>query len=1243
MQKNKTSQFKTIFFGYGFLLLISGLILILPSMANAGGCWLDVSRGQIRYPADSWAFYTNLNGTGLDANGHTGAYCNPSTGTCTAPSGSWLSRWTCDGCWTNCQSLSTEEWGTTSFKVDNPYRGKTKTVQIDVWPLKCRVGDGWSDSPQCVTPLDYMVWYSDDYAGPTPTPAPTVDIKANGSNGPITITYNTAATLSWTSTNATSCSASNGWSGTKGTSGSESTGNLTSSKTYTIICTGAGGSANDSVTVNVSAPTTPPTVDIKANGSDGPITIDYNTAATLSWTSTNATSCSASNGWSGGKATSGSESTGNLTSSKTYTIICTGAGGSANDSVTVNVRSAPVTCDAINAYVDPNPVATNNSITFTFTSNRGYTGVGFNPGGGASNCNLTSAVCGGNPKDGYSCWWRWVCTSTNAGNYTGTFTNNENCPKQISYTVSAPVTCDAINGYVDPNPVLGNSSVTFTFTSNRGYTEVNLNPGGGASSCSRTNAQCGGNPKDGYSCWWRWVCTSTNAGNYTGTFTNNENCPKQVSYTVSAPPSCDAINAYVDPNPVSANSSVVFTFTSNKGYTGVNLNPGGGASNCGSPTNAQCYGNPKDGYTCWWRWMCISTNTGNYTATFTNNENCPKQVSYTVSAPTCPYSSIQTKVRKTSWESWSSTLTLYPDEQFMAAIFKNGTDLLTIDGRLRIWGPSYSNSFDNGSNDDVFYALSLHNIGNYTVRGEIKGDENLSGCWNEISVRVISVPQLPTVDIKANGSDGPITIHYNTAATLTWTSTNATSCTASNGWTGAKALNNTSPGESTGNLTTSKIYTLTCTGTGRTAVDSVTVNVESRPPLPTVDIKANGSDGPISIYYNTAATLTWTSTNATSCVASNGWTGAKALNNTSPGESTGNLTSLKTYTLICTNSEGLASDSVTVNIVIPDLSVTLEAIPNDGDAPLYDVDLKATVYGTASGLITYRFDCTNNGDYEATFTNITNNPKTAVDLCDYVLEGTYVARVYIERGQPPLVQTAQALATIRAKRARVNNCPDAKIACDPANCTAYAGEILNLLNKSTDADGQSDIVKSEWDILGWGATPDFRYTYDPITKVNNSLNPITVPTMTLSRGTHRVQLYVEDATGCSDTDTIDFTIRDEIFAGFMCSINNRDWQVCETLKPLVGDTVYFKDDPVLPEHSVPSEGAVISGRTWRLNGTVFSTGNQSNTSAVMKIHTNRIRLDVTDTNTRSASVTHTIYANLPPPEWIEIHPEKPNL
>ncbi|MBL7142053.1 MAG: DUF11 domain-containing protein [Candidatus Pacebacteria bacterium] len=174
------------------------------------------------------------------------------------------------------------------------------------------------------------------------TAMPTVDIKANGYDGTVTIPYNNSATLSWTSSNASSCSASNAWTGTKSTSGTETTGTLTYSRTYTITCTGSGGSTSDSVTVNTGSYSYP-TVDIKANGYDGTVTIPYNNSATLSWTSSNASSCSASNAWTGTKSTSGTETTGSISYSRTYTITCTGSGGSTSDSVTVNTEGQTYT------------------------------------------------------------------------------------------------------------------------------------------------------------------------------------------------------------------------------------------------------------------------------------------------------------------------------------------------------------------------------------------------------------------------------------------------------------------------------------------------------------------------------------------------------------------------------------------------------------------------------------------------------------------------------------------------------------------------------------------------------------------------------------------------------------------------------------------------------------------------------------------------------------------------------------
>jgi len=71
------------------------------------------------------------------------------------------------------------------------------------------------------------------------------DISANSTNIP----YNTTTNISWTSTNATSCSVSpSGWTGTVGT---QSTGNLTTSRTYTLSCNPVGPNSTDNVTVNV--------------------------------------------------------------------------------------------------------------------------------------------------------------------------------------------------------------------------------------------------------------------------------------------------------------------------------------------------------------------------------------------------------------------------------------------------------------------------------------------------------------------------------------------------------------------------------------------------------------------------------------------------------------------------------------------------------------------------------------------------------------------------------------------------------------------------------------------------------------------------------------------------------------------------------------------------------------------------------------------------------------------------------
>ena len=83
---------------------------------------------------------------------------------------------------------------------------------------------------------------------------PTVSILAS----PGSVTSGQSSTLTWSSTDATSCEASGDWSGAKALSGSESTGSLTTGKTYTIACSGAGGTATAFTFVTVTAAPTPP-------------------------------------------------------------------------------------------------------------------------------------------------------------------------------------------------------------------------------------------------------------------------------------------------------------------------------------------------------------------------------------------------------------------------------------------------------------------------------------------------------------------------------------------------------------------------------------------------------------------------------------------------------------------------------------------------------------------------------------------------------------------------------------------------------------------------------------------------------------------------------------------------------------------------------------------------------------------------------------------------------------------------
>jgi len=169
------------------------------------------------------------------------------------------------------------------------------------------------------------------------TPAPTVSVVAS----PTSINSGASSTLTWSSTDASSCTASGGWSGTKAASGVLAV-MPSATASYSLSCTGAGGSAQASATVTVSA--APPTLTLSAS----PASVASGSSSTLTWASTNTTACTASGSWTGTQPTSGTSSTGALSAGASYTLTCTGAGGSVNKTanVTIQTSGAPTATSA---------------------------------------------------------------------------------------------------------------------------------------------------------------------------------------------------------------------------------------------------------------------------------------------------------------------------------------------------------------------------------------------------------------------------------------------------------------------------------------------------------------------------------------------------------------------------------------------------------------------------------------------------------------------------------------------------------------------------------------------------------------------------------------------------------------------------------------------------------------------------------------------------------------------------------
>jgi hypothetical protein len=156
--------------------------------------------------------------------------------------------------------------------------------------------------------------------------------------GSCSIVTGSSTTITWSSASATGCTASGAWTGALPSTGSQTVApTVVGTDTYTIMCANSAGNSQPiSNTLTVTGPPpAAPTLSLAAS------TIVSGASTTITWSSANASGCTASGSWSGALASSGSQTVSpTAVGTNSYTLNCSNAAGtSPSTSVTLSVTA----------------------------------------------------------------------------------------------------------------------------------------------------------------------------------------------------------------------------------------------------------------------------------------------------------------------------------------------------------------------------------------------------------------------------------------------------------------------------------------------------------------------------------------------------------------------------------------------------------------------------------------------------------------------------------------------------------------------------------------------------------------------------------------------------------------------------------------------------------------------------------------------------------------------------------------
>ena len=640
---------------------------------------------------------------------------------------------------------------------------------------------------------------------------PVITLSAN----PSSVSAGSASTITWTTENATACSASGSWSGSKALSGSQSTGAMKGDATFAMTCTGSGGSATQTATVSVKSAA--PSVSITAT----PSTVANGASSALRWSAANATSCVASGAWSGSKATNGTQSTGALSANATYTLSCSGPGGSAAQSATVSIKAA---APSVTLSVGPSAITSGSSATLNWsaanatactasgawsgskavhgsestgalTANSTYVLSCSGDGGSASQSATVTVSAkptvkvsiGANPStvaSGASSLLTWSSVSATActasGGWSGTkATSGSQSTGALSAGTTFAITCSGAGGAnasqtvtvsvagasptvsltASPSTVASGSASTLSWSSTN------------ATSCTASGAWSGSKTTSGSFSTGALKASATYDLSCTG---SGGTASQSATVSVSSP--APVVTFKASPSSVSSGSSTTLSWSATNATSCTASGAWSGAKAVsGSQSTGALSANATYGLVC--------SGTG-------GSANQSVTVSVTPAAP-------------------AVTLTAKP-----STVNRGATSMLT-----------WSSSNDSACTASGGWSGSMGTSGSRATAALTATTKYMLTCTGAggtatqaATVTVSSTP--PSVTISAS----PTSVSSGGSSTLTWSSTNATACTASGGWSGSVA---TAGSKSTGAISTATTYSVTCTGTGGSASQSATVSVTS--------------------------------------------------------------------------------------------------------------------------------------------------------------------------------------------------------------------------------------------------------------------------------------------------------------------------------------------------------------------------------------------------------------------------------